>query len=124
METLSPVESMVWVFVGIILSFVLPVVVQVVRKAAAKTNRLEVKQSPPPPMLRRFADAFWRYASIGLPYLIVLGAAVVLAVALVFLLDLKFYHARDAALAGIAWESLVNKVFGRSGQPNNPNQPD
>jgi hypothetical protein len=33
---------------------------------------------------------------------------------IVFLLGLKFYTSRDAALAGFAWESLINKLFGKT----------
>ena len=42
----------------------------------------------------------------------ILIAAAFVATAIVLLLEPKFYGQRDAVLAGFAWESLVNKLFG------------
>jgi hypothetical protein len=95
---------------------VLPVLVKVLRKAAASLGKLE-KAEEQQTWWQRFVAAAREYAAIGLRYVLVLLAAAAVAVALVFLLDLKFAHARDAVLAGIAWESLVNKIFGQGGKP-------
>ena len=108
-EPLSPSMAIVWVFVGIIISLVLPVAVRTLKGAKLEAlEKLTVTQ--------RIAEAWKRYG--GNRYLAIALAATVVAVVLVLLLGLKFSTTRDAALAGFAWESLVNKLF--SPQANAP----
>ena len=57
--------------------------------------------------------AAWKKCG-GNKYLGIVLAAVFVAIVLVFLLGLKFFLARDAALAGFARESLINKLLGSS----------
>jgi len=99
--------AVLWVLVGIVISLVLPVALRVLR-AAKPAGGLERRQARPS-FLQRFAAAWTRYG--GNRYLKILAAATFVAVVLVFVLGLSFYTARDAALAGFAWESLINKLL-------------
>ena len=99
--TLAPVITVMWVVLGIIFSLLVPVFVRVLKQAVAKSEK---------PAGRAIADVWNKYG--GNRYLKILVAATGLAVALVFLLDLQFSAARDAALAGFAWESLTSKLVG------------
>lgn len=85
---------------------VLPVAVRTLR--SAKLEGTEEK----PSFWQRVATAWKKYG--GNRYLAIAAAAMLVAVVLVFLLGLEFFTARDAALAGFAWESLINKLFGGS----------
>ena len=105
MVPLSQFMTMVWVLVGIIISLVLPVAVKTLRNAQPGLEDNDDK----PTLWERIVAAWNEYG--GNKYLAIFVAAVVVAVVLVFLLGLEFYEARDAALAGFAWESLVNKLF-------------
>jgi predicted membrane-bound spermidine synthase len=100
---LAPIEATIWVLLGIIVSLVLPLAVRTLQRA-----RLEEAS----PLWGRIAEAWKKYG--GNKYLGVLLSATLVAVVLVFLLGLEFYTTRDAALAGFAWESLINKLFGKS----------
>lgn len=103
-QQLSPLMAIVWVFLGIIISLVLPIAVRTLRGAKLESLlKLTLTQ--------RIAEAWNRYG--GNRYLGIALAATVVAVVLVFLLGLEFSTTRDAALAGFAWESLVNKLFSR-----------
>jgi hypothetical protein len=99
-----------WMVAGIIISLVLPLAV----KAIKGGGRLE-ENVKAPSLATKLATAWVQYG--GNRYLVVLAAAVVVAGVLVFVLDLKFYTPRDAALAGFGWESLVNKLFGSNEAP-------
>jgi len=105
---------MVWVLIGILISLVLLLAARVLKKAS---TALEEFDSKPPTFRGRLAQAWNLYAGTGVKYAVVLAAAVLVAVVLVFLLGLEFYTKRDAALAGFAWESLINKLFGRQKPP-------
>ncbi len=96
-----------WVLVGIIISVVLPLAVLAVRRVSTGLEELEGRQ---PSLAERVAAVWKQYG--GNKYLLALLGAFVIAVVLVFLLGLEFYTARDAALAGFAWESLLNKLLG------------
>ena len=102
MQPLSIIATIGWVFVGIIISLVLPIAVNTLK--------------PPVDSLER-GTSFWGKIKkawkdySGNKYVAMLVAAAVVAVVIVFLLGLDFYTARDAAMAGFAWESLVNKLF-------------
>lgn len=102
---LSFVAAVVWMVVGILISIVLPVAV----KALQNKGVLE-RAGATPTLGNRLAAAWVQYG--GNRYVIVLGAAIVVAAVLVFVLKLEFHTPRDAALAGFGWESLVNKLFG------------
>ncbi|MBZ5505830.1 MAG: hypothetical protein LAO78_10115 [Acidobacteriia bacterium] len=102
---LGLVVSIVCVLAGILLSLVLPVAVKILRAA-----RLESGEKPR--FWQRVAAAWTKYG--GNRYLKIILAATLVAVVLVFLLGMKFFTARDAVLAGFAWESLINKLFGGS----------
>ncbi len=105
---LTQLETTGWVLLGIILSLVLPVAMRTLQR-----TRLEgMKKS----LAERIAAAWKKYG--GSRYLKIFLAATVVAVVLVFLLGLKFYTSRDAALAGFAWESLINKLFGKTSNEN------
>lgn len=109
-QLMTPGVTMVWVLIGILISLVLPLAVRVLKKAS---TALEGVDSQPPTVRKRMTQAWNQYAGTGIKYAVVLAAAVLVAVVLVFLLGLEFYTKRDAALAGFAWESLINKLFGR-----------
>ena len=102
--SLSEVAAIGWVLIGIVLSLLLPIAVRTLRKAKV----LESEEQPT--LSQRFKAAWQKYG--GNRYLAIAAAATVVAVALVFLMGLEFSTARDAALAGFAWESLVNKLLG------------
>jgi uncharacterized membrane protein len=104
---LSPVMAVVWVLVGIIISLVLPVAVKTLKKASG----LEAVDQPKPSLGDRIKAAWIDYG--GNKYLAVLLAAIVVAVVIVFLLGLQFNYPREAAIAGFAWESFVNKLFAK-----------
>ena len=103
---LSPTMAVIWVIVGIIISLVLPVAVRTLKKASG----LE-EVGPKPSLGDRIKAAWIQYG--GNKYLGILLAAVVVAVVIVFLLGLQFNTVRDAAIAGFAWESFVNKLFAK-----------
>jgi hypothetical protein len=109
---LTPLETMLWVLVGIIISLVLPVAVRVLRSA-------QLEEARKPTFLERIVAAWKQYG--GNKYLAIFLAAIVVAAVLVFLLGMEFYTARDAALAGFAWESFLNILFGKQ-QPSNENE--
>jgi hypothetical protein len=96
--------AIAWVLAGILSSLFLPVAVSTL----TKHSRLE-DNAPKPGFTERLGNAWRRYG--GNKYLALLAAASFVAGVVVFLLGLKFYTARDAALAGFAWESLVNKLL-------------
>lgn len=100
---LAPVEATSWVLFGIILSFVLPLAVKTLQRAKLEGNST---------FWDRITEAWQKYG--GNKYLVLFLSAILVAVVLVFLLGLEFYTPRDAALAGFAWESLINKLFGKS----------
>jgi len=101
---LSPIMATIWVLVGILISLVLPVAVNVLRGAKTELES-GTKQ---PTVWERIVSAWKQYN--GNKYLKIFLAAVVVAIALVLLLDLTFYTVRDAVLAGFAWESLIRKI--------------
>jgi len=94
--------AVTWVLAGILISLLLPVAVRVLR--APKPVGLERRT-----FAQRFGAAWTQYG--GPRCLKILGVATFVAIVLVFLLGLEFYTARDAALAGFAWESLINKLL-------------
>ncbi len=102
---LSQIVTTGWVVIGILLSLILPIAVQTLKKAKG----LEDLESKQPTLSQRFKAAWEKYG--GNRYLGIAAAATVVAVALVFLMGLEFSMARDAALAGFAWESFVNKLM-------------
>ena len=106
-QPIQMMASIVYVFLGILISLILPVAVNTLRRA---TGSLEARKT----WTQRLVDAWNKYG--GNRYLIILAMAVVVAIVIVLLLDLKFYTVRDALLAGFSWEALVNKLFGRQKQ--------
>ena len=107
---LAPIETTVWVILGIIISLVLPLAVRTLQNAQLEAMRKPGGLESNRPTWWDFIAAAWtRYG--GSKYLYIFLAAILVAVVLVFLLGLKFYTSRDAALAGFAWESLINKLF-------------
>jgi hypothetical protein len=101
---LTDLTAVAWVLGGILSSLLLPIAVRTLRKY----SKLEDK-APKPGFTERLRNAWHQYG--GNRYLAVLAAASFVAGVVVFLLGLKFFTARDAALAGFAWESLVNKLL-------------
>ena len=102
---LVPYVEVLWVFLGILISIVLPVAVKTLTAATPEG----VANSPS--LSEKIKDAWNKYG--GNKYVLILLAALLVAVVIVFLLDLKFYAIRDAILAGFAWESFVNKLFAK-----------
>jgi hypothetical protein len=100
---LSPALSTLLVFIGIVISLILPIAVKTLRK-----TKLEGFDNPT--LGQRVAAAWTKYG--GNRYLGIALAATLVAGVLVFLLGLKFFTNRDAVLAGFAWESLINKLLG------------
>jgi hypothetical protein len=107
-ELLPNMMAVMGVLMGILISLVLPIAVNTLRSAA---TTLESNEQPT--VWERVISAWEQYN--GPQYFKIFLAAVFVAVVLVFLLDLKFYGLREAILAGFAWESLVNKLFGQQG---------
>ncbi len=105
---LSQVSTTICVLIGILISLILPVAVNVLKDAS---TRLEGKKRT---LGTRIQSAWKRYG--GNRYLIIFFAAVFIAIVMVLLLELEFFKVRDAVLAGFAWESLVNKLFRQQGK--------
>src|SRR5260370_16836973 len=105
LPALSPVVTVVWVLIGIIISLALPVAVRTLHKA----NGLENKETPKPTVGQRLAAAWETYG--GKRYLRIAMAATVVAIVLVFLMGLEFSKSRDAALPGFAWGPLVTNLL-------------
>lgn len=101
---LSFVEAVLWFLVGMIFSIVIPVAIKTVQKKAG----LESIGEPHPTPGQRIAAAWKRYG--GNRYLKFLIAASIVALFLVLILQLQFYTLRDAVVAGVGWESFVNKL--------------
>lgn len=103
-------ETVFWMVVGILISIVLPLAVKVLQNKGALES-MGVKPT--------IGSRIWRawVEMGGNRYVMVVGAAVVVALSLTFLMDLKFPTSREAALGGFGWESLVNKLFGKPGPP-------
>lgn len=108
---ISQVWATFYVVVGIIISLVLPLAVSALRRASGLEEREERRT-----FWQRVVDIWNRYH--GTKYVIILLAAVFVAVVIVFLLGLRFYTARDAALAGFAWESFIKTLFSK--RPTGP----
>jgi len=100
---LTQIAAISYVTFGILFSLLLPVCVSILKGA-----KLEDAREPSLSVWSRLADAWRRYG--GNRYLLMLAAATVVAIALVIFLDMHFNAARDAAVAGFAWESLLNKL--------------
>jgi hypothetical protein len=97
-------ETVFWMVMGIIFSIVLPLAVKVLQNKGVE-----------PGMPTTLSWRVWRawMEMGGNRYVMVVVAAIVVASIVTFLLDLKFPTAREAALGGFGWESLVNKLFGK-----------
>jgi hypothetical protein len=106
-------ETVLWMVVGIVISIVLPIAVKVLQ------NKGVVETMGVPPTITSRIERAWLEMG-GNRYLAVVAAAVVVALSVTFLLDLKFPSPNEAALGGFGWESLVNKLFGKPGAPPAP----
>lgn len=102
---LTPVIATLLVLVGILVSLLLPLAVNTLKKASGGLESGETR----PSLWQRFVAAWKQYG--GNKYLGILVAAAFIAAVIVFLLGLQFYTQRDAAIAGFAWESFVKKLF-------------
>ncbi len=105
-NVLSSVAATIWVLVGILISLILPVAVKVLRGAGGK---LEGKDDKKPSFGQKVKEAFMQYG--GPRYLTIFLAAAFVAIVLVLLFNLEFSSIRDAAFAGFAWESFINKLL-------------
>jgi hypothetical protein len=101
---LSIPEAILWVLAGILLSLILPVCISALKKASGKESLEEAK----PTFGQKVAAVWTKYG--GNRYLIVLGASIVVALVLVFLLGQNFKSPKEAVLFGFAWEGLLNKL--------------
>ena len=109
---MSYVETVLWFLVGMLISMVFPVFIKTLKSLREKAH-LEAKGAESPPTLtQRILTAWKQYG--GNAYLGILVISLLIAMILVFLLRLQFYDPVSAALAGIGWESLTNKLI--SGQ--------
>lgn len=104
-NSLPALNATLLVLAGIILSVLLPLAVKVLRKASG------FEAAPRPSFFERIKAAWIRYG--GNKYLLILLAGILVAVVIVFVLGMTFSTARDAILAGFAWESLLNKTLAR-----------
>jgi hypothetical protein len=93
-----------WIFVGILISLILPLAVRTLRRA-----KLEANEAIKPSLGQQLAKAWARYG--GNRYLAIVAAAVLVACVFLFVTGQTFYQIRDAVLAGFAWESFVNKIY-------------
>ena len=113
-------ETAIWFFVGIIISIMLPIIVKTLRARAdlKELQKLQGARAKPLPRLSKLVAMAWKNYNVN-KYLLLLVGALVLAIILVFVLNLQFYTPRDAAIAGFGWESLVSK-FTSSAQDQPP----
>jgi hypothetical protein len=81
---------------------------------AVRTLRAAKLEGIDKPTIGQRVTAAWNTYG-GNRYLGIAIAATFVAIVLVFLLGLEFFTARDAALAGFAWESFINKLVGGAG---------
>lgn len=102
---LPTTQAMLFVFLGIVLSVVLPVAVAAINKV--RLERLEGAQKRTS-FLDKLKTAWKNYR--GNTYLMALVGVTIVAFVIVFLLGMRFFTPRDATLAGFAWESLLNKL--------------
>lgn len=107
-ELLSSTVAIMGVLMGILISLVLPITINTLRSAT-----ITLESNKQPTVWEQVITAWKQYN--GTKYFKILLAATFMAIVLVCLLDLKFYGLREAILAGFAWESLVNKLFGQQG---------
>lgn len=105
-EILTSAATVTWVFVGIIISLALPVAIRTLKVQGGVEG---ARSATKPTIGQRIAKAWKDYG--GNKYLAIAVSAAVVAIVIVFLLGLEFYTVRDAAIAGFAWESLINKVM-------------
>jgi hypothetical protein len=105
-NTLPPFNATLFVLLGIILSVLLPLAVKALRRATG------LEAGPRPSFFERLKAAWTRYG--GNKYLIILLAGALVAIVIVFVLGMAFFTARDAILAGFAWESLLNKTLAKT----------
>src|SRR5437016_4591697 len=96
---LSTTQAILFVFLGIILSVILPIATEAIRKM----KPLEGKPLEGFGGFGSKLKAAWT-SYRGNKYLIFLFGTAVVAFVIVFLLGMRFYTPRDAALAGFAWE--------------------
>jgi len=106
LTNLPPAQAVALVFAGILLSVFLPLAVNAIKKVSGTLEG--AAPQPPPTFGQRLRAAWVRYA--GNKYLALLVAGTLVAIVIVFLLGMQFFTARDAILAGFAWESLLNKL--------------
>ena len=105
---LEPIMAFLWVLAGILISLILPIAVKTLKRASGLESAGEIK----PSLGQRLYGAWIAYG--GPKYLAIFLAAVVVAAVILMMTGLEFYKMRDAAFAGFAWESLVNKLFSQA----------
>ena len=115
-EPLSMTAAIFWVLVGILISLLLPIAVETLRKAQGETQKTRVAVEEPAwwqKAWQKIVRAWEDYG--GITYLKILAAATFVAIVLVVLLGLKFTTIREAAMAGFGWESFLKKLTGSPG---------
>ena len=110
MTHLSDLVAIAWVFIGILVSLLLPIAVGTLSKVNQKQTTASGEKITIKPTLGQRIAAAWRDYG-GKKYLGILLAAAFIAAVIVVMLKLEFTTQRDAALAGFAWESFVKKLF-------------
>jgi hypothetical protein len=92
-EYLAGTEAFLWLFIGIVMSVLVPVVVRWLRPQGAGLEAMSAGR---------------RLLAIATPYIKVAVASAVLALLFVFVYD--FESSRLAFLAGYAWDSTLQKI--------------
>jgi hypothetical protein len=115
-------EAILWIVVGIIASFLVPVAISILLEAKrryAPSSPFEAKESKDkgPSLLKAAWNRYGRHIVFALGVVVAAG---MLAAALVFIVGMKFDHWRQALVAGFAWQSLLEKLTGQMSPPANP----
>ncbi len=108
---LSFIETMFWFYIGMLISLFFPLLIRTLLSLRKKRGLEGKSEEPSLSFAQRFHVAWQQYG--GKDYMLILVITALIAAVLVFMFGLQFYTARDAAIAGIGWESLSNKLIGR-----------
>jgi hypothetical protein len=97
-------EIVFWFFLGMLISFFLPLVIETITKAYNSIRGTKAAANEP---------SWWERIN-GPRYLKVMLGAFFVAMVLVFFLGLEPATTREASIAGLGWESLVGKLLGQN----------
>lgn len=97
------IEIVLWFFLGMLISFFLPLVIESITKAYKSITGAKLTKQP----------SWWERVN-GPRYLRVIFGAFIVAMVLVFLLGIEPATTREASIAGLGWESLVGKLLAQN----------